>query len=65
MRGFPSRMDVDEVSRLVRELARPLDSEPVGLDDAMGRVLAVDVVARLPVPGFARAAMDGYAVRGE
>src|SRR5712692_3198916 len=65
MRGFPSRMDVDEVGRLVRELARPLAPEPVGLADAVGRVLARDVSAPLPVPGFARAAMDGYAVRGE
>ncbi len=35
MRGFPSRMDVDEVGRLVRELARPLAPEPVGLADAV------------------------------
>jgi molybdopterin molybdotransferase len=28
-------------------------------------VLAEDVTAPVPVPGFARAAMDGYAVRGE
>ena len=30
-----------------------------------GRVLAEDVRAPVDVPGFARAAMDGYAVRGE
>jgi molybdopterin molybdotransferase len=65
MRGFPSRVDVDEVCRLVRELARPLDSEPVGLGDAAGRVVACEVTAPVPVPGFARSAMDGYAVRGE
>lgn len=65
MRGFPSRVDVDEVRRLVRELAHPLPSEPVGLEDAAGRVLACEVVAPVAVPGFARAAMDGYAVRGE
>ncbi len=65
MRGFPSRVDVDEVWRLVRELTQPLTSEPVGLEDAAGRVLACEVVAPVAVPGFARAAMDGYAVRGE
>ena len=37
----------------------------VGLFDAGGRVLADDVVAGEPVPAFDRAAMDGYAVRGE
>jgi molybdopterin molybdotransferase len=65
MRGFPSRGDVDEVCRLVRELARPLAAEPVGLGDAAGRVVAGEVIASVPVPGFPRAAMDGYAVRGE
>ena len=65
MRGFPGRTDVDQVTRLVRELARPLDAERVPLDAAAGRVLAGDVVAAVSVPGFARAAMDGYAVRGQ
>ncbi len=44
---------------------RPLGPEPAPLEQIAGRVLACDVVAPLPVPGFARAAMDGYAVRGE
>jgi len=65
MRGFPSRADVDEVWRLVHDLARLLSSEAVGLDEAAGRVLACEVIAPVAVPGFARAAMDGYAVRGE
>ncbi len=65
MRGFRSRVDVEDVRRLVRELARPLGSEPVGLEDAAGRVLACEVAAPVAVPGFARAAMDGYALRGE
>jgi molybdopterin molybdotransferase len=65
MRGFPSRSDVDHVTRRVRELAGRLDSETVTLDHAAGRVLASDVVATVPVPGFARSAMDGYAVHGE
>jgi molybdopterin molybdotransferase len=65
MRGFASRMDVDEVCRLVRDLARPLEAESVGLADAAGRVLAGEVIASISVPGFPRSAMDGYAVRGE
>ena len=65
MRGFASRMDVTEVCRLVRELARPLEAEPVGLADAAGRVVASELTASVPVPGFPRSAMDGYAVRGE
>jgi len=65
MRGFASRATVDHAARLVRELVRPLGAEPVGLSEAAGRVLAAEVAAPVPVPGFARAAMDGYALRGE
>ncbi len=65
MRGFQVRADVEHVTRLVRELARALGAESAGLHAAAGRVLAADVAASVPVPRFARSAMDGYAVRGE
>lgn len=38
-------------------------SEQVSLSDALGRVLAEDVVSRLTHPSAAVSAMDGYAVR--
>jgi molybdopterin molybdotransferase len=41
-----------------------LGAEPVPLDEAAGRILADDVVSPFDVPGFDRAAMDGYALRG-
>lgn len=41
----------------------PLPAETVSLEDACGRVLAVDFQASEPLPSFARATMDGYAVR--
>jgi molybdopterin molybdotransferase len=65
MRGFQDRAEVQDVLRLIDERAHPLPSEPVGLADASGRVLAEDVVATVAVPGFDRAAMDGYALRAE
>jgi molybdopterin molybdotransferase len=37
----------------------------LGLDDAFGRVLALDVVAIEDLPRFDKSAMDGYAVRFE
>lgn len=40
-----------------------LARESCGLEDALGRVLAVDVVSPEQVPPFARSTMDGYAVR--
>ena len=65
MRGFAERADVEEVERFLERVIRPLPSQAVPLLDCAGRVLADDVVADVDVPGFARAAMDGYAVRGE
>jgi hypothetical protein len=42
---------------------RPLGSEQVAVSDALGRVLAEDVTARVTQPPAAVSAMDGYAVR--
>ena len=64
MRGFQERAEVAAVVRLIDERLRPLTSERVALSAAAGRVLAEEVIAPCPVPGFDRAAMDGYAVRG-
>jgi molybdopterin molybdotransferase len=49
---------------LQRLFARPtrLGAERVSLHDAAGRVLAADLVAGAPLPGFDHSAMDGYAV---
>src|SRR5205807_6973245 len=47
----------------VLELIQPLAPLEVGLLDAHGCVLAEDVVAPAPLPGFDNSAMDGYAVR--
>lgn len=35
----------------------------IGIEDAVGRVLAEPITAHRPVPHYERAAMDGYAVR--
>lgn len=43
-------------------LVRPAGTERVKLADAMGRVLATDVVAGRDQPPFAASAMDGYAM---
>jgi molybdopterin molybdotransferase len=65
MKGFAERADVEEVERFLAEHTEQLAAEPVGVSECAGRVLARDVAAELDVPGFRRAAMDGYAVRGE
>jgi molybdopterin molybdotransferase len=43
--------------------ARRTAAERVALADALGRVPAEPIAARAPLPGFARATVDGYAVR--
>src|SRR4051794_6224646 len=43
----------------------PLGAEVVPLAEALGRVLAGDVVSAVDVPGFDRSNVDGYAVRAE
>lgn len=65
MRGFRERAEVDAVWRLIDRHAKRLGPETVALEDAAGRVLAVDAVAALDVPAFDRSAMDGYALRGD
>lgn len=47
----------------VLELLAPLSPLDLTLADAMGCVLAVDVVTRRPIPAVAIAARDGFAIR--
>jgi molybdopterin molybdotransferase len=57
---------VKSVDQHVQEVLRtvdPLPPLPLPLADAHGCVLAEDVTARAPLPGFDNSAMDGYAVR--
>jgi len=64
MRPFAATIPLEEARRLLAAAARPLDRvEVVALPWLGGRVLADDVVASGDVPPFARAMMDGYAVR--
>ncbi len=44
---------------------QPLGEQEVRLAQALGRVLARDVLAPVDVPGFDRAGVDGFAVRAE
>jgi putative molybdopterin biosynthesis protein len=43
--------------------AGPLGAETVQLAEALGRVLAVDVAARVDAPPFDRSGVDGFAIR--
>ncbi len=62
---FLEVIDRDEAERRFRAAVdcRALAAEEVGLDEALGRVTAADVVAGVDVPSFDRSNYDGYAVR--
>jgi molybdopterin molybdotransferase len=59
-------LPIVEAERLIAERVKPVAGrETVALRDALGRVLARDIVAPVNVPPFDNSAVDGYAVRGE
>jgi putative molybdopterin biosynthesis protein len=64
---FLDVIDRDEAERRFRSVLdlRPLPAEEVALADALGRVLAADIIAPIDVPAFDRANVDGFAVRAE
>jgi molybdopterin molybdotransferase len=57
-------MPIAEMERLIETRITPVaETEQVALRDALGRVLARDVVAGLDLPPFDNSAVDGFAVR--
>ncbi len=62
MAQFLKVKTADEVLSIL-DCVKPLRSEQVSLELACGRRLASDIAASEPVPQFARATMDGFAVR--
>lgn len=65
MRGFKTRTAVLDLWSWINRSIKPLDCEEIPLERGSGRVLASEVAAAAAVPPFDRAAMDGYAVRGQ
>ena len=60
----PNSMPVDRARELIRTFLAPVTAiERVHIRQALGRVLATDVVSPFAVPGHDNSAMDGYAVR--
>jgi len=58
-------LDIETARQAVLDRVSPLASEEVGIEDALGRVLAGDVTSTDAIPPFDNSAMDGYAVRAE
>jgi len=55
-------IELEEAWRRIATALRPLPPVSLPLDDALGHVLAEDIVATENIPSFRASAMDGYAV---
>jgi len=63
MKPLKSLISPDDAKKIIDENVKPVRrKEKIKIENCLGRVLAVDVKAGFDVPGFDRAAMDGYAV---
>ena len=61
----PNALPVAMVNQVIRQFVQPLAGfEQVALRDALGRVLAENIISPINVPAHDNSAMDGWAVRG-
>ncbi|MBK6006539.1 molybdopterin molybdotransferase MoeA [Ramlibacter ginsenosidimutans] len=66
LQGYdPQALSADAVGEFLAQLVAPVrETETVGVLDALGRVLARDLVSPISVPPHDNSAMDGYAFAG-
>jgi molybdenum cofactor synthesis domain-containing protein len=62
---FKRLVTVDEALNALKDHVRPLPLgiEEVKISESYGRILGEDIVAKIDLPPFSRAIVDGYAVR--
>lgn len=66
MREFKKLTPYKEAFNLmINDIEETKEVEEVSLDEALGRVLAEDIISPIDSPPFDRSAVDGYAVRAE
>jgi molybdopterin molybdotransferase len=67
LQGYdPKSLPANTVHAFLERLVVPVQAmESVGVFDALGRVLAADVISPISVPPHDNSAMDGFALRGE
>ncbi len=62
-RGFKDLYPVDKALKILLDNVKPIDTEVIEASRARGRIPTSNIVSKVDVPSFNRAAMDGYAVR--
>lgn len=65
MKLFRTLISWEEALKTVLSHAKRTEIEEIRFEDALNRILAEDVLSPIDNPPFDRAAMDGYAIRGE
>ena len=67
LQGYdPDSLRAADVNRFLERLVAPVqDTEELGIFDALGRVLADDLVSPISVPPHDNSAMDGFAFDGQ
>jgi molybdenum cofactor synthesis domain-containing protein len=66
MRPFGALISYQEAKDVIDQHTNAITrTETIAVDDAVNRVLAEDLTAKVNVPPFNRAAMDGYAVKAK
>ena len=58
-------ISVEEAKRIIASNIQPLAAKKLPIVDAMGLVLAEDIVSPINIPSFRQSSMDGYAYRFE
>ena len=63
MRAFGKLMPFEDALKLAMEAVKPIDrKEKLKLGEALDRVISEELISPMNVPGYTRAAMDGYAL---
>ena len=57
-----SSIKVDEARKIILEKIQPQGTEKVSINEALGRILSEDIIARRNNPPMDNSAMDGYAL---
>ncbi|MDT2075837.1 MAG: molybdopterin molybdotransferase MoeA, partial [Planktomarina sp.] len=64
MESYSAMISVNQALDHILALSKPLNSEPIPLQHAVGRILAHPIRAHRDQPPFSVSAMDGYAISG-
>ena len=59
---YPYFISLDEAVSICNEYQIKLSTETISINDALSRVLATSVIAKVDDPGFDNSSMDGFAV---